>query len=35
VLTRLPRMLITEVAEITPEAWAKAQRSRVDLKVAA
>jgi hypothetical protein len=26
VLTRLPKMLITEVGAITPEAWAKAQR---------
>ena len=26
VLTRLPSMLITEVAAVTPEAWAKAER---------
>ena len=26
VLTRLPKMLITEIDTITPEAWAKAQR---------
>jgi len=26
VLTRLPKMLITEIGTITPEAWAKAQR---------
>jgi len=26
VLTRLPKMLITQVGTITPEAWVKAQR---------
>jgi hypothetical protein len=34
VLTRLPKMLITEVADITPEAWAKAQRQSPVLKAA-
>jgi transposase len=34
VLTRLPKMLITEVASITPEAWAKAQRQPPEFKVA-
>jgi len=34
VLTRLPKMLITEVASITPQAWAKAQRQPPELKVA-
>jgi len=34
VLTRLPKMLITEVADITPEAWDKAQRQPAELKVA-
>jgi len=34
VLTRLPRTLITEVASLTPEAWAKAQRHTPDLKAA-
>ena len=34
VLSRLPKMLMSEVASITPEAWAKAQRQPVDLKAA-
>jgi transposase len=34
VLTRLPRMLITEVADLTPEAWARAQRQPAELKAA-
>jgi len=34
VLTRLPKMLITEVPSITPQAWAKAQRQAPDLKAA-
>jgi transposase len=35
VLTRLPAMLITEVASVTPEAWAKAQRQPPEIKAAA
>jgi transposase len=35
VLTRLPAMLITEVACLTPEAWAKAQRQPPEIKTAA
>lgn len=34
VLTRLPKMLITEVPSITPQAWAKDQAQRPELKVA-
>jgi transposase len=34
VLSRLPKMLITEVAGITPEAWAKAQRQSSHLQAA-
>lgn len=34
VLTRLPKMLITEVPSITPEAWAKARRQLPELKAA-
>jgi transposase len=35
VLTRLPTMLITEVAAVTPEAWAKAQRQPPVIQAAA
>jgi len=34
VLTRLPKMLNSEVVSITPEAWAKAQRQPSELKLA-
>jgi len=34
VLTRLPKMLAREVIDITPEAWAKAQRRPLDLPAA-
>ena len=34
VLTRLPKMLITEVGTITPEAWAKAQRQSAQFAAA-
>ena len=34
VLTRLPKMLASEVVSITPEAWAKAQRQPAELEVA-
>lgn len=34
VLTRLPTMLVTEVPNVTPQAWAKAQRQPPELKAA-
>lgn len=34
VLTRLPAMLITEVASLTPEAWAKAKQQPMEWKAA-
>ena len=34
VLTRLPKMKITEVASLTPEAWARTRSQPADLKIA-
>ena len=34
VLTRLPKMTTGQIPEVTPEAWAKAQRQPPELKIA-